>query len=80
MDKIIDPKLQFLDGPNSRGQELKFSFKVMLQLLKGFRKLHFVGPCITFFGSARLEETNEYYIQAQQLAGDLAKSGFTISL
>lgn len=78
MNKILDPKSQFLDGPNSRGQELKFSFRIMLQLIKGFRKLHFVGPCITFFGSARLPETNEHYRITRKLAGDLAKSGFTI--
>ena len=78
MDKILNPELQFLDGPNSRGQELNFSFRVMLQLLKGFRKLHFVGPCITFFGSARLPETNEHYKVTQNLAGDLSKLGFTI--
>ena len=78
MSKILDSKSQFLDGPNSRGSELQFSFKVMIQLLKGFRKLHFVGPCITFFGSARLKEDNEYYKSARGLAALLGKQGFTI--
>jgi uncharacterized protein (TIGR00730 family) len=78
MDKILDPKSQYLDGPNSRGKELQFSIKVMLQLLKGFRKLHFVGPCITFFGSARLKEGNKYYEDARSLAGILGRQGFTI--
>lgn len=78
MDKILDSKSQYLDGPNSRGKELQFSIKVMFQLLRGFRKLHFVGPCITFFGSARLREGNKYYEDARKLSRMLANQGFTI--
>lgn len=76
--KVLDPGIQYLDGPNSRGRELKFSLKVMAQLLKGFRQLHFVGPCITVFGSARFTEENAYYQQARSLSGKLSKLGFTI--
>ena len=78
MNKVLNPKSQFLDGPNSRGRELSFSFKLMVQLLKGFRKLHFVGPCITFFGSARLKSDHPFYIKTERLAADLAGMGFTI--
>ncbi|WP_235296429.1 LOG family protein [Portibacter marinus] len=78
MNKVLDPKSQFLDGPNSRGKELTFSLKVMLQLLKGFRKLHFVGPCITFFGSARTPKDHIYYQKTSELSRELSKLGFTI--
>ena len=78
MKKVLDPKLQYLDGPNGRGRELRFSIKVMFQLLKGFRKLHFIGPCITVFGSARFPSTNQYYIKAKELAKVLSEMGFTI--
>lgn len=76
--KILNPQTQFLDGPNSRGKELHFSLKVFAQLIKGFRKLHFVGPCITVFGSARTNEENAYYIQAREISSRLADLGFTI--
>jgi len=40
--------------------------------------LHFVGPCVTVFGSARFKEDHEYYQQARKLSGEIAKLGFTI--
>lgn len=51
----------FLEGPNSRGRELWFTLSVLMQFIKGFRKLHFIGPCITVFGSARIKENDPYY-------------------
>lgn len=68
----------FLEGPNSRWSELVFLFDVLREFVSGFRKLHFLGPCITFFGSARLEEHHKYYETTRLLAGRLAKAGFTI--
>ena len=44
---------QFLEGPRTRGGELIRVFRIALEFIKGFRKLHFVGPCVTVFGSAR---------------------------
>ena len=43
----------FLEGPRSRGFELGRAFRIFWELIYGFRSLHFVGPCITVFGSAR---------------------------
>jgi uncharacterized protein (TIGR00730 family) len=75
---IIPSKEQvYLDGPKSRGYELSFAIKVFLQFLKGFRTLHFVGPCITVFGSARFKEDNFYYDCAREFGKRIAASGFT---
>jgi uncharacterized protein (TIGR00730 family) len=46
--------------------------------MKGFRTLHFVGPCVTVFGSARFGEDHPYYIQAREISAKLAEQGFTI--
>ena len=51
----------FLEGPHSRASEFNFIIKVMREFLKGFRALHFVGPCVTVFGSARFKEDHPYY-------------------
>ncbi|MGZ5218691.1 MAG: LOG family protein [Chitinophagaceae bacterium] len=67
----------FLDGPKSRGYELSFAFKVFKQFIKGFRTLHFVGPCITVFGSARFKEDSPYYQQAVEFGKRIAQMGFT---
>lgn len=50
----------------------------MWQLLKGFRKLHFVGPCITVFGSARFKEDHEYYIQSKEIGRLISEAGFAV--
>lgn len=74
---IIPPKQPvYLEGPKSRGYELAFAFRVFWQFLKGFRTLHFVGPCITVFGSARFNEDNEYYIKAREFGKKIAELGF----
>jgi uncharacterized protein (TIGR00730 family) len=76
--RILNADQQFLAGPNSRGREFLFLFKVMFQFLKGFRKLHFVGPCVTVFGSARFNETNPYYQKARLLGTALSEMGFAV--
>ncbi|MEP6647545.1 MAG: TIGR00730 family Rossman fold protein [Saprospiraceae bacterium] len=68
----------YLEGPKSRGSELLFTFKVLMQFLKGLRKLHFVGPCVTVFGSARFPPDHEYYKMAEVLGHDIGKTGFTV--
>jgi uncharacterized protein (TIGR00730 family) len=77
-ERIVPGKEQvYLDGPKSRGYELAFAFRVFKQFLKGFRTLHFVGPCITVFGSARFKPDSEYYLQAVEFGRRIAAMGFT---
>lgn len=76
--KVFHAESQFLAGPNSRGREFLFLFKVLFQFLKGFRTLHFVGPCITVFGSARFTETHRYYQQARELGKMISEMGFAV--
>jgi len=71
-------EIRFLEGPQSRWKELKFAFSVFREFIKGFRTLHFVGPCVTVFGSARFKENDITYQQARELSGEIAKLGFTI--
>lgn len=71
-------EIKFLDGPQSKWEELKFSVKVFFEFLKGFRVLHYVGPCVTIFGSARFKEDHPYYEQTRKLAQEVAKLGFTV--
>lgn len=78
MSKATKSEIKFLEGPQSRWEEFKFTLKVTREFIKGFRALHFAGPCVTIFGSARFKEDHEYYILTQKLAGEIAKLGFTI--
>jgi uncharacterized protein (TIGR00730 family) len=69
---------KFLEGPHSRWQELKFLLRVFREFIYGFRKLHFTGPCITVFGSARFAEANPYYQMGRQMGAEIARLGFTV--
>lgn len=71
-------EIEFLDGPRSRWKDLKFVIKVAWEFVKGFRALHFSGPCVAVFGSARYKEDHEYYQLTRKLSGEIAKLGYTI--
>ena len=68
----------FLEGPRSRGFELGRAFRIFFELIHGFRALHFVGPCITVFGSARFAQDHRYYTLTRELGGRIARAGFTV--
>lgn len=68
----------FLKGPQSRWKELLFTLKTMREFIYGFRKLHFLGPCITIFGSARFKADHPYYELCRKAAAEFAGLGFTI--
>lgn len=71
-------EINFLKGPQSRWKDFKFTIKVVREFIRGFRKLHFIGPCVTIFGSARFKEDHPFYKQTEIIAGEIAKLGFTI--
>ena len=75
---VFNRNLQYLEGPKSRRSEFVFTLSVMIQFIKGFRKLHFIGPCITVFGSARFKENHKYYKIAQDVGERIHKLGFTV--
>ena len=70
--------LRFLEGPQARRFELARILRISSEFLRGFRTLHFVGPCITVFGSARFTECNPYYKLARELGAEISKAGFTV--
>ncbi|MGC3965986.1 MAG: TIGR00730 family Rossman fold protein [Pirellulales bacterium] len=72
------PEQQFLQGPQRRGSELWRAVRIFWELITGFRALHFVGPCVTVFGSARFPEDHRYYVLARRVGKLLAEAGFTV--
>lgn len=68
----------FLEGPRSRFGELLILIHVLWDFLRGFRVLHFVGPCVTVFGSARIKNDSPYYELARTMGAAIAQLGFTV--
>lgn len=71
-------EVRFLAGPQSRLRELGAAFRVFREMISGIRQLHFIGPSVTVFGSARFKETHEYYKLARSVGEHLALAGFTV--
>ncbi len=69
---------EFLRGPRPRPVELGEALNIFWQCVRGFRALHFVGPCVTVFGSARFREDHPYYALTRQVGAKLAEAGFTV--
>ena len=67
-----------LEGPHSRFREILILFRAARDFVRGFRGLHFVGPCITVFGSARFPEGHQYYQLGREVGRALAGLGFTV--
>jgi len=69
---------RFLAGPQRRIDELLRALRIFFEFLRGFRAFHFVGPCVTVFGSARFGEDHPHYQLAHQVGAELAQAGFTV--
>ena len=75
---ITEPDRVLLEGPQSRLRELALLARAGRDFVRGFRGLHFVGPCVTVFGSARFGEGHRYYAMARDVGAALARLGFTV--
>lgn len=71
-------ELILLEGPRPRLREFFLSFRVFIEFIRGFRVLHFLGPCVTVFGSARFTEEHPHYQLGRDVGAALAKMGFTV--
>ncbi|WP_394842332.1 TIGR00730 family Rossman fold protein [Pendulispora brunnea] len=69
---------RLLEGPHARHQELRQALRIFIECIRGFRVLHFVGPCVTVFGSARFDAAHPYYALGEELGARLAQTGFTV--
>ncbi|MEZ4699210.1 MAG: TIGR00730 family Rossman fold protein [Rhodothermales bacterium] len=76
--EVAGDDLPLLQGPQSRKSELWRAIRVFFEMLRGFRVLHFVGPCVSVFGSARFKEDHPYYELGRLVGRELVHAGFTV--
>ena len=67
-----------LQGPHARRHELRQAVRIFSECIRGFRALHFVGPCVTVFGSARFDAAHPYYALGEEVGAKLAEIGVTV--
>jgi uncharacterized protein (TIGR00730 family) len=68
----------FLAERRSRRSELLNALRILAEFIRGFRALHFIGPCVTVFGSARFDEDHAYYRMGRAVGSALARAGYTV--
>jgi uncharacterized protein (TIGR00730 family) len=74
MNAFVD-QLKYDD---SRERDLWSVFKIMGEFVEGFDRMGRVGPCVSIFGSARLNEDSPYYQQAVKLSEMITDLGFGV--
>lgn len=53
-------------------------FKIIADFVQGFDELGDLGPSVTIFGSARVDENHPYYHDARELASLLGEHGYNV--
>jgi uncharacterized protein (TIGR00730 family) len=68
----------FLAGRHTRRSEFFRVVRIALEFIRGFRALHFVGPSVTVFGSARFTQEHPFCELARQTGKAIGELGFTV--
>lgn len=53
-------------------------FRIMAEFVEGFETLSRLGPAVSFFGSARTSEEDEFYKMARETARLFAQAGYAV--
>ena len=53
-------------------------FKIMSEFVTGYERLSAIGPCISIFGSARIQPDSKYYNLATEIAERIVGMGFGV--
>lgn len=69
---------QFLSKRQGRLAEFMRVLRISSEFVKGFRKLHFLPPCVTVFGSARFGEDHPHYKLGREVGRLLAEAGYAV--
>jgi uncharacterized protein (TIGR00730 family) len=74
----LTPETRLLFSHENRSTGLVQAVRTFWEMLSAFRTLHFVGPCVTVFGSARFTEEHPAYRLGMDVGAALAQEGFTV--
>lgn len=67
-----------MQGPATLYRDCLRVAGITAEFLRGFWRLRGVGPCVTFFGSARFTEEHLYYAMAREGAELIGRKGFAV--
>ena len=67
-----------LGGGESALRDALRTGQILVEFIRGFWQLRNIGPCITFFGSARFGEDHRYYQMARATAAEVGRHRFSV--
>ncbi len=76
--RLDDTEQEFLRGPLTRLKELRRAWGIFVEFIRGFRRMHSVGPSVTVFGSARFGSGHRYYESAMETGRLLAQANYAV--
>lgn len=77
-DKILHDSLRQKTWDESITKDSWMVFKVMAEFVNAYEKMVKLGPCVSIFGSARLQETDTYYQMTVDIARKITELGFGV--
>lgn len=78
MDNRRSLDAEFLANPRSRWRNFTILHRIATEMLTGMRRLHFVGPAVSVFGSARVSNDSTEYAQARAIGRAIGEAGFAV--
>ena len=78
MEKPRSLDAEFLANPRSRWRNLTILHRIATEMLTGMRRLHFIGPAVSVFGSARVGPESTEYQRARAIGRALGETGFAV--
>ena len=73
-----DHDYKLLRGAENYFTDFVRSVRIWQEFWRGFVRLNKVGKCVTFFGSARLNQDSPYYKLAYDTAYEVGKAGYAV--
>ena len=69
---------QHMIDDSDLSQESWRVFQIMAEFVEGFEKLAGIRPCVSMFGSARMQADHPYYQLGEDIARRLSDAGFSV--
>lgn len=75
--KIPAKRILYLNAATESPEDELFAQRVKEQIVESMEVLRYVGPGISVFGSARFDDTHQFYTDAVEFGKRIAKMNFT---
>ena len=78
MSKKIEKGFEEKSWAERKSNDSWAIFKIMSEFVEAFEKMSKIGPCVSVFGSARTQESDPYYIMAEEISYQLTQNGYGV--